>query len=507
MRRRAAASSAPPAAGEQRLAAPLMLCLVSGSLLLLATYAGDDALAAAASIAGVARAPRATHSPLPVYAPIASPSASPSPPSASPSAGETPSPSAAETATPTAPASPSEPPSPTQSATPSRISAGDVAAAAALGPFDLAVWRAPPPARSAGGAEAARASLRANATACNTSFYDGVAVLPPLSECSAAELMAAVAAASRTGEGATPMMGAPLVVPGCRMEWYSGERVCDLLQAIGGLDLMGDSLVRHMVQTVRVLAIGNLDTGLNKHLNDLAWVCECNGAYDDGHARRFGPDYASPHNALCRSYSLSMQSLDAIRGIWPHYCPAWGATDFLPSWGDFFVDYPPSARGAYHVRSGGLHSQTGLDAAAADFFFDKARLPLGARKYIFATLHAPGLNKPTKYLENFGTEATVAYNHLIRERAAAAGAAVLDAYAVTVNTPSIDGQHYFMGANIDLAQVLLNLVAAIHREEPPSQTATATATATGTATAAPTESSTGSEAPRRRRSTKWHERH
>jgi len=52
----------------------------------------------------------------------------------------------------------------------------------------------------------------------------------------------------------------------------------------------------------------------------------------------------------------------------------------------------------------------------------------------------------------------------VRARAALADATVLDAYAVTFNTPSIDGQHYWKATNVDLAQVLLNLLAAMRRE-------------------------------------------
>jgi hypothetical protein len=41
---------------------------------------------------------------------------------------------------------------------------------------------------------------------------------------------------------------------------------------------------------------------------------------------------------------------------------------------------------------------------------------------------------------------------------------VLDAYAVSINQPS-DGTHYLQATNVDLAQVLLNLLATMLRED------------------------------------------
>ena len=342
--------------------------------------------------------------------------------------------------------------------------------------WDLPVWRAPPPEFTSGNASAAHAAVRASAFACNTSFFDGIAVAPPLKVCSAAELAAAITKSTRLHGDVPPVgdhVGPPLIVPGCRLEWYSGARVCDLLQAIGGFSLVGDSLMRHMGQTIIALATGgNLGAAVSAHMGNTSFICECDGAYDDGHARRFPGDHKAPFNALCRKSSLAFLNLAALRTAWPDFCPAWGAKSYLGiadssalSHKDF-ADYSATAHAAYQLTSGGLHSPTGrLDPGAARHYF--GALAPGARVYLFATLHAPGSNKSPQYLYNFGHDATSLYNELIREHAEELNATIFDAYAITYDAPSIDGQHYYQATNVDLAQLLLNLIATLHRERPP----------------------------------------
>jgi len=106
--------------------------------------------------------------------------------------------------------------------------------------------------------------------------------------CSASELAAAISKAVRTGgkELWRHHRGAHLVVPGCRLQWFFGERVCDLAQAVGGIDLNGDSLMRHLLMSVRSLAIGNLVDGTTRHMGKMAYMCECDNSFDDGHLKQ-----------------------------------------------------------------------------------------------------------------------------------------------------------------------------------------------------------------------------
>ena len=320
---------------------------------------------------------------------------------------------------------------------------------------------APPHSAGPGGLDALRAATRASTEACNATFYDGITIEPPLRHCTVEELTAAVSAARRNGTGEWALhRGAPLVVPGCRLEWFSGERVCDLLQNLGGLDVHGDSLARHLHMTLRSLALGDLADGTTRHMGPHAWMCTCDYSYDDGHLRRFERrgNFDSPGNKFCRVNTLAYLNFSAVRAVWPGYCPRWGAIDYLP----VFSWVPPAtSRAAVLLVEGGLKCTGRLSTECADSIF--IRKP-GATRLIFTTLWAPGEKKPPQYEAAFGRPATLAFNDLVRARAALANATVLDAYAVTFNTPSIDGQHYWKATNVDVAQVLLNILAAMRRE-------------------------------------------
>jgi hypothetical protein len=322
------------------------------------------------------------------------------------------------------------------------------------GPFDLTTFGEPAPEVSAGGATASRAALRSAAAVCNrSSLYDQIQMAPPLRACSSQELSTAISQARRNGAG-DRARGAPLIISGCRLEWYIGNRVCDLLEAVGGLDLNGDSLIRHLLSTLRALAIGDLYDGYTRHLESDAHMCICDFSYDDRHNTASGD-----HSPVCRLRALATLTLDEIRKYWPQYCSHWNSTDFLPP----SDGWPPSqeSRLPLMLIEGGLQGPTGLDQATLDLVFYHHK---GARKYIFATQWAPGENKPAEYLARQGDEAVRRYNELMRPHAARFNATIFDAYAVTKNTPSFDGTHYLQSTNVELAQVLLNLVAAMHRD-------------------------------------------
>lgn len=76
-----------------------------------------------------------------------------------------------------------------------------------------------------------RAALRAATVACGIVHFDLLRSAPPLRNCSADELAAAISAASRRATRA------PLVVRGCNLQWYQGARACEVVRAAGGLDL------------------------------------------------------------------------------------------------------------------------------------------------------------------------------------------------------------------------------------------------------------------------------
>jgi len=117
-------------------------------------------------------------------------------------------------------------------------------------------------------------------------------------------------------------------------------------------------------------------------------------------------------------------------------------------------------RASVALLQGGLHKMP-LSVDTALHFFGPDRLPETKRK-IYMTLHAPD-NKGEAF-----TAATVAYNDVVRRLAKEAGMLVLDAFAVTVGEASIDTTHYPKAPNIALAQLLLNLLAAMARDMSPA---------------------------------------
>ena len=338
-------------------------------------------------------------------------------------------------------------------------------------------WCEAPPA--AAGQSALRAAARNATSGCGLVFFDLLRTVPPLRECTAAELSAAISSAQRAGAGA------PLLVPGCRLQWWQGERACALIQEAGGLDLRGDSLMRHLQQAIIELLTGSLGDGASRHMGEQASICACDGAYDDGHAGRYPGGMFADNNKLCREHSVALLMLAEMRSVWPAYCAAFGDAQQLPehAW-DAEERYDPARGGAVVVLQGGLHSAD-LSAGTAEHFFGAARLKQGARRHIFLNLLAPGENKARMFLYNFGLEATLAYNVFVAAKAARAGAVLLDGFAATFRQESIDGQHYFHDTNIILAQLLLNLLAAVLREPPlDSLAAVAAAAAKDTSAAA-----------------------
>ena len=278
-------------------------------------------------------------------------------------------------------------------------------------------------------------------------FFDYLQVKLPLRECNASALSAAIAGSTRSN--------VTLLVPGCRLEWFFGQRACALLAAVGGLQMSGDSLARHMLQSMREALVGDFARGVSAHIGKNEWICSCDGAYDDGHSARFEGGQGATKNKFCRENSFALLSLPDIRKTWPQYCPAWNDNDFAPQ----RSEVPPLE--GYHLLQGGLHKPK-LDANAANYFFGPQRRAPGVRAYIFTTQHSPGLNKPVGFLKSHGMPATLAYNDLIREHARKANASILDAFAVTKGARSIDGQHYYHDTNVVLAQLLLNLVYRLH---------------------------------------------
>ena len=287
------------------------------------------------------------------------------------------------------------------------------------------------------------------------------------------------------------------------LRWFTPEDACATIKAAGFVALVGDSLVRHLTTALYTVLAGDYEnaTVVLTHATDAAYVrCTCNAAYDDGHAPTEPgesiPAFQRPKNKYCREHALAyvaggepvatdefgvehpevplkpFLSLPALRAALPGgFCPDWGDTWHV-CYNCAAMVLPP--RGVVY-QSGGLGEVrlVGDDGSTPPGLLDRI---FGATNNGFTApstwrrvcglLHAPGPLKPVEYLNVNGLPQTVAFNDAIVARACtSARESHFDPFTVTRNATSHDGQHYGQEANIVLAQLLLNHVAAIVREE------------------------------------------
>ena len=141
-------------------------------------------------------------------------------------------------------------------------------------------------------AAAAAAVRRATGVCGGAPFYDSLMRLHgPLANCTPMQLFEAVKHAVR------PARDAPLHITGCSLYWFTPAHACDALEAAGGLVLSGDSLVRHLIQALLTVLVGDY-TGTTDVVAAPAEMrgrvqrpagapsCTCNAAYDEGHRPR-----------------------------------------------------------------------------------------------------------------------------------------------------------------------------------------------------------------------------
>jgi hypothetical protein len=288
-------------------------------------------------------------------------------------------------------------------------------------------------------------------------------------QCSPAELQRAVGRGWRDG------FDGPFHLPaGCDFRWMEPAEACDVLQAAGSLTLRGDSLMRHLSQALLTVLHGDYartTDALTRAADPGYQPCRCDVAYNDGHADAQGrrADFMAPVNKYCRDHSVEgltrWDDLAAVRQHLPGLCPKWREMHLckaLEPGADSPCFRAAAARPrGYLLSLGGLHHRA-LDATTMSVLFSPVGAaprgtPQGNISLICGLLHAPGANKPAQFLGTHGEAATRAFNAMVLQHACRRpGDFHFDAFAVTYNTTSIDGQHYAQRQNVLLAQVLLN---------------------------------------------------
>eukprot|EP00670_Eutreptiella_braarudii_P017235 CAMPEP_0174358838 /NCGR_PEP_ID=MMETSP0811_2-20130205/44918_1 /TAXON_ID=73025 ORGANISM="Eutreptiella gymnastica-like, Strain CCMP1594" /NCGR_SAMPLE_ID=MMETSP0811_2 /ASSEMBLY_ACC=CAM_ASM_000667 /LENGTH=301 /DNA_ID=CAMNT_0015492955 /DNA_START=134 /DNA_END=1039 /DNA_ORIENTATION=+ len=287
--------------------------------------------------------------------------------------------------------------------------------------------------------------------------------------CTGPELLNAIQASYRDG------LDRPLLVPNCYLHWYSSDAICALLKGVGGLLLGVDSLSRHVTQAIYSLLLGNPGNATtfvaDMFKTDPGYhPCTCDWAYNDGHfttacERSACPaNPSAPVNRFCRHYnlaSLGKWSVDQIRKHLPGFCPAWDRNYI-----EWYYDLG-HLRGQVKQRVsfvlGGLHFSR-LDEAALEQLLKIRSLMRSNYTLICSMLPAPGKRKLPQFQEKFGMKRTVEWNKLMLRTCSRANEHVFDAFTPTVNATSFDGVHYLAHANLVLAQLLLNYIAALKLE-------------------------------------------
>lgn len=104
------------------------------------------------------------------------------------------------------------------------------------------------------------------------------------------------------GNGYLDRAGGLFHMHGCQIKWYSADDACRVLHRVGRLHLVGDSIMRHLMQALLTVLSGEYEiaTSAGTRASDSAFrSCDCDAAYDDsgGDALRY-----------CRMYSIAWAS-------------------------------------------------------------------------------------------------------------------------------------------------------------------------------------------------------
>lgn len=299
--------------------------------------------------------------------------------------------------------------------------------------------------------DAGAAAARRDTTACGETYYDSLVLHPPFHRCTSSQLFEAVSRGWRSE------VDGPFHVRGCRLHWYSSSEACDLLARVGSLTIQGDSLARHLTQALVTILVGDYAgaTNLRRDRRNRGYhACLCMEAYNDGHLASFPGTFRSVKNKYCRQHSIAELPFRSRKGQ-SLYCPAWRTSH---------LNNERSPSGVVYV-SGGLHYPNLNATTVGALFGPDAKLASvphragGSWARICGLMHAPGRNKPVKYLTSHGLAATERFNAMVEE--ACGDDHLFNPFSVTRNATSIDGQHYAGGPNLLLAQLLLNHVEAI----------------------------------------------
>ena len=297
--------------------------------------------------------------------------------------------------------------------------------------------------------------------------------------CTEAQFAAALRRAVR------PEMDGPLYVDGCRLTWFTRAVACDLVERLGILVVSGDSLTRQIGQGMLMILTGDYRTGAVLHLpGEYRNTCQCDlQLWDRAHFCRINSSVYWDEIALTaprKEGSTQQRWMD-----WDNrqdlICPFWTDPHFMFNDGYMRVLSDTIPRAAHRSTNGkvtafvgmGLHHAIHEDPVAAvhfgyDELLDSVRMVRGGGKQVRLignTMHMPGDNVFEVAREKSNPDTVRRYNDVQRRFFMDSGMSIFESYRLSMNAPSADGQHVFVRTNVVMAQLLLNHIAAMLRDE------------------------------------------
>ena len=295
---------------------------------------------------------------------------------------------------------------------------------------------------------------------------------------------------SITKYGGRPYRDAPFRVEGCNLKWYSSAQACDLVTKSGRLILVGDSLVRHLSQTMIAILRGNLSRdGVTPNAPE---NCSCDTQYYKECRPFCAGGYNAEQSLVCPQWDVPRyfnrwtagKPVNASQKPWTYEKELRHLQDTLESAnisGSRVVVFFMVGNHPMSLMKEGMTPQMIIDNNYAprlkllQSYMDQRRKLSSGSSFqrdimMVGTNTPPGPNKPKKYLEFSGYGSMLAIAEAsrrfaaeyegpsYRDRADFPFVTRFDTFAVMDNVSAFDGTHFALRGNVALAQVFLNVL-------------------------------------------------
>ncbi|KAK4702720.1 hypothetical protein P7C70_g3500, partial [Phenoliferia sp. Uapishka_3] len=265
---------------------------------------------------------------------------------------------------------------------------------------------------------------------------------------------------------------------------FTPEETCDLLGAFGGVFLRGDSLIRHLAQSLFFLLTDSLDVVRDNHDH-----CMGESLFTHGRVCRF-PSYfdMDERETVCGfkpsikyeqvwRFNTAPQKRAVLKPLrygvdeYPSpSVPVGGLTEFLESVSPSRKSFSPLV-----ILAFGIHFDFSLEEAL-DYHINPYLMNTSALTpkpvSLWSSYSAPSKRKPAKFLGKQGGAAVQKFNKEIQEALPTVSPGEvpfgalrsMEWYGVTDGAYSYDGTHHSYLVNMEKAQMLLNLLDTIWGE-------------------------------------------